>query len=147
MFESFYSTTKVNIFTNTKDKTPFLSKPNVVFCFPCTGCSSEYIGKTDRNLHGRCLEHSFRNDSAINNHLLSCSNFDDINKMLLFGQKPLNKKEQNDYFLNIIENNTSIIDKSDKWNILLIKEAIYIKRRSPILNSGLKASRDLYLFS
>ena len=67
--------------------------------------------------------------------------------MLLFDQKPLNKKEQKEYFMNTITNNIKIIDSSEKWNILLIKEAIYIKKYSPILNNGLKASRDLYLFA
>ena len=43
--------------------------------------------------------------------------------------------------------NININDTSDKWNILLIKEAYYIKRHSPILNNDLKASRELYLFS
>ena len=146
-FKTSFSSTKVSFFTSNKDKTPMMSKSNVVYRFQCPGCSAEYIGKTDRNLHERCLEHSYRKDSAICSHLLSCELFNDINKMLLFDQKPLNKKEQKVYFLNTITDNIKIIDSSEKWNILLIKEAIYIKKHSPILNNGLKASRDLYLFA
>ena len=147
VFKSSFSTSKVSMFANNKDKTPMMSKSNVVYRFQCPGCSAEYIGKTDRNLQERCMEHSYRKDSAICNHLLSCQFFNDINKMLLFDQKPLNKKEQKEYFMNTISNNIKIIDSSEKWNILLIKEAIYIKKHCPILNNGLKASRDLYLFT
>ena len=112
-----FKTTKVNVFTNNKDKTPMMAKSNVVYRFRCPGCSAEYIGKTDRNLYERCLEHSYRKDSAICGHLLSCQNFNDINKMLLYEQKPLNKKEQKEYFLNTIRDNINVIDSSDKWNI------------------------------
>ena len=49
-------------------------------------------------------------------------------------------------FKSTVVNNTRIIDSSDNWNIVLTKEALYIKRNKPLLNSGLKASRDLYLF-
>ena len=43
--------------------------------------------------------------------------------------------------------NTNIIDSDDNWNLLLYKEAYHIKRSSPSLNIGLKASRELCLFS
>jgi len=56
---------KVCYFTNTKDRTPLTSKSIVVYRFCCPGCSAEYIGKTDRNLHERCLEHTTTKDSAI----------------------------------------------------------------------------------
>ena len=35
----------------------------------------------------------------------------------------------------------------DNWNLLLYKEAYHIKRSTPFLNTGLKASRELCLFS
>ena len=48
--------------------------------------------------------------------------------------------------INIVRHNLRVIDKSDNWSVLLIKEALAIKDRKPLLNSGLKASRDLRLF-
>ena len=42
--------------------------------------------------------------------------------------------------------NTRIIDRHKNWNILLFKEAIQIKEKKPILNTGLKASKELQLF-
>ena len=46
-----------------------------------------------------------------------------------------------------VRSNTKIIDSDDDWNLLLYKEAYHIKRSSPSLNNGLKASRELCLFS
>ena len=42
--------------------------------------------------------------------------------------------------------NTRIIDRHKNWNILLFKEAIQIKEKKTILNTGLKASKELQLF-
>ena len=142
-----YSTTKVSYFTNNKDRTPKLSKSGVVYQFRCPGCSADYIGKTDRNLHERCIEHATTKDSAIMSHLNTCQQLTDINNMMHFDLPQLNRKEKRTYNINCDEDNTSIIDTSDNWSILLIKEALHIKRHKPILNSGLKASRDLFLFS
>ena len=46
-----------------------------------------------------------------------------------------------------LRNNTNIIHRDDNWNLLLYKEAYHIKRSTPFLNNGLKASRELRLFS
>ena len=54
-----YQTTKLSYFTNTKDKTPFLSQSSVIYKFVCPGCESYYVGKTDRNLHERTKEHAY----------------------------------------------------------------------------------------
>ena len=49
--------------------------------------------------------------------------------------------------INMVQRNLKIIDKGKNWSIILLKEALYIKDRSPLLNSGLKASRELQLFN
>eukprot|EP00111_Clytia_hemisphaerica_P010026 TCONS_00029317-protein len=72
-FKTSFSTTKVNFFTNNKDKTPGDYKANVVYRFCCPGCSAAYIGKTERNLQERCVEHATRKDSAIFDHLRECN--------------------------------------------------------------------------
>ena len=48
-------------------------------------------------------------------------------------------------YLNTVRDNTSIIDMDNNWNILLFKEAFYIKTNQSAINSGLKASRKLLL--
>ena len=48
--------------------------------------------------------------------------------------------------INLVQMNTRIIDRRQNWNILLFKEAIKIKEKKPILNTGLKVSKELQLF-
>ena len=48
--------------------------------------------------------------------------------------------------INLVQMNTRIIDRHQNWNILLFKEAIKIKEKKPILNTGLKVSKELQLF-
>ena len=52
-----------------------------------------------------------------------------------------------EYLTHTVRVNTKIIDSDDNWNLLLYKEAYHIKRSAPSLNNGLKASRELCLFS
>ena len=51
-----------------------------------------------------------------------------------------------DININIIKNNVQIIDSYSNWNVLLCKEAIKIKELKPLLNIGLKVSKELDLF-
>lgn len=66
-------TTKLNLFTNTKDKVPKPNKLNVVYEFACPKCNSSYIGKTaDRTLMERVKEDAYKEqESAVNKHLNS----------------------------------------------------------------------------
>ena len=47
--------------------------------------------------------------------------------------------------INLVQMNT-IIDCYKNWNILLFKEAIKIKEKKPILNTGFKVPNELQLF-
>ena len=47
--------------------------------------------------------------------------------------------------VNLVQMNTQIIDRHRNWNVLLFKEAIKIKKIKPILNTGLKVSKELQL--
>ena len=147
IFKTTFSTTKINFFTNNKDKTPNAYKANVVYRFCCPGCSATYIGKTERNLHERCEEHATKKDSAIYNHIMACDDLLYLNRLMHLNIDDVSRKDKRSYFINLIENNTKIIDNANNWSILLSKEALYIKRQKPILNNGLKASRELFLFS
>ena len=44
----------------------------------------------------------------------------------------------------LVQMNTRIIDRLENWNILLFKEAIKIKEKKPISNTGLKVSKELF---
>ena len=49
--------------------------------------------------------------------------------------------------INIVKNNIRIIDSHRNWNVLLYKGPIKIKELKPLLNIGVKASKELDLFS
>ena len=56
------------------------------------------------------------------------------------------KPDHRDMNINIAKNIVRIIDSHSNWNVLLHKEAIRIKELKPLLNIGLKASKELNLF-
>ena len=58
----------------------------------------------------------------------------------------ISEKDKRDRNVNIVQSNTHIIDAHKNWKVLLIKEGLKIKELKPILNSGLKASKELELF-
>ena len=130
------ATTKLNLFTNTKDKVPKPNKPNVVYEFTCPKCNSSYIGKTDRTLLERAKERAYKDqESAVNKHLNSCYDTNYLDSK--------SNKELTDFVMT----NSKIMDSSSNWNLLLYKEALHIKRRKSTLNNGLNSSRELQLFS
>ena len=78
-----YKTTKMSFHTNTKEKTPLLSQSSLVYKFTCPGCSSSYVGKTERTLFKRTEEHTYpskkKNDqSAVFEHLSTSTHYDHI---------------------------------------------------------------------
>ena len=50
-----------------------------------------------------------------------------------------------EFITQTVRGNTKIIDSNDNWNLLLYKQVYHIKRSTPSLNIGLKASRELCL--
>ena len=44
-----------------------------IYKFICPGCNDNYVGKTERTLHERCIEHAWNDkDSIVFNHLNEC---------------------------------------------------------------------------
>ena len=48
--------------------------------------------------------------------------------------------------INLVQENTEIVDSYKNWNIPLFKEVLNVKELNPILISGLKACKELQLF-
>ena len=138
-----YTVTKMSFFTNMKDKLNKLSKSCVIYRFSCPGCDASYIGITNRTLHVRTKEHASCQESAISTHLTNCSGVEHIFNLFNVFE---NDVDVNDFKLNLVRENTSIIDQCNNWNVLLFKEAFHIKEKNPSLNNGVKASRDFKLF-
>ena len=151
-FKILFNTTKLSYFCNAKDAVPFLNKSFVVYQFKCPGCSSTYIGKTERTLFERSAEHAhYDTQSAVYNHLVTCEQLKYLIDLFCLNVNedfttPLTKDEIRSHRLSIVRDNLSIVDRADNWSILLTKESLAIKDRNPDLNKGLKASRELTLF-
>ena len=54
--------------------------------------------------------------------------------------------DHRDININIVKDNLRIIGSHRNWSVLLYKEAIKIKELKPLLNIGLKASKELDFF-
>ena len=71
-------------------------------------------------------------------------------KNLLFRNTSLNgdvtTPDHRDINTNIVKNNVQIIDCHRNWNVLLYKEPPKIEKLKPLLNNGLKASKELDFF-
>ena len=117
-----------------KDKLSKLSKSNVVYQFSCPGCESSYIGKTERTLFERTKEHVIRADSAIKGHFDNCLN---VKHLFSINNLTLNDVNKHEFRLNLVRQNTRIIDESNNWNVLLFKEAYHIKEKCPCVSKRL----------
>ena len=144
----FFNTKKASIFCPTKDKVTKKQKVNVIYKIICRGCNNVYVGKTDRCFGIRMNEHGTRSDQPMHQHLTNCTAFQEtvnINALpeLLNDSKQIDHKA---HVLNGVLNNCDIIDSNDNWSQLCFLEAFYIKKLSPSINNGLKASKELQLF-
>ena len=116
-----YQTTKICYFTNTKDKTPFLSRSSVIYKFVCLRCKSCYVGKIDRTLHESTKEHAYtkgnkNEQSAIYEHLSLCTHYSHIPDLFEINTNNFNSNQLN---VSQIRDNTIILDKGNNWNVLL----------------------------
>ena len=144
----FFSTKKASIFCPKKDKVTKDQKANVIYKIICPSCNNVYVGKTDRCFRIRMNEHGTRSDQPMNQHLNNWTAFQEtvnINALL----KLFNYSKQIDHkahVLNGVLNNCDIIDSNENWSQICFLEAFYIKKLSPSINNGLKASKGLQLF-
>ena len=86
---------------------------------------------------------SFFRNSAIKGHLDNCLN---VQHLFSINNFILNDVNRHEFWLNLVRQNTRIIDESNNWNVLLFKEAYHIKEKCPILNNDAKGSREMQLF-
>ena len=83
----------------------------------------------------------------INNHIDDLFTLSYLTPLLFLDNDSNNYFDTKPLETDLVQNNTRIVDWHRNWNILLFKEAIKMKEIPPSLNSGLKASKDLQLFS
>ena len=139
-----YDNVKTSTFTSMKDYINKDLKSMVVYKYTCPGCSSRYIGKTERCLIKRITEYSNNANSEVFRHIQECEQFDFIMNLQCLS---LNEPLPQPILSQVILNSTNIIDKANHWTPLLFKEAFAIQNLKPELNHGLKATKPLQLFS
>ena len=77
-----YSTTKVSEYFSLKSKSPRLFKTNIVYQFTCLGDPDiSYIGESKRQLFERIAEHRNGKDSAVFDHIYSCTSCQNTNNI------------------------------------------------------------------
>ena len=75
-------------------------------------------------------------ESAIYKHLRTCERLAFIHDLLNL-PNTLNSittptiSGNKEYVINVVQNNTTVLDYDDNWNLLLYKEAFQIKCQSP----------------
>ena len=110
--------------------------------------------KTDRTVNERTKEHASTDaESPMKSHLQTCCHFQHLYDIMsisenLFQDDVIFETEPSfpKFATNSIQSGVKILDTDSNWNQLLYKEALWIERSNPSLNSGLKASRQLKLF-
>ena len=95
-------------------------------------------------MHVQLEEHATNNGSSVVNHISDCANYQYIKNAYGIVNKSF---DVNKYDVNSIQENTNIIDSAKNWDTLMIKEALHIKLKKRVFNSGLKASKKLQLFN
>ena len=148
IIKTLYRTNKLAMFGSNKDKLPMLDKSNLIYCFRCPGCDESYIGKTERNLYTRLDEHCSE-PSAICTHLNTCYLFNMLclpDNLFTEGVNSTGNGRPTSLSECVISN-TEILDQNDDWLQLSFLESYHIKCFKPSLNDGVRASKDLCLFS
>ena len=97
-------------------------------------------------------EQGTRFDQPMYRHLSSCTEF--TNYVKLFALPDLDRNSTSvsleSHKLNAVLNNHCILDNNSyrlNWNQLLFLEGYYIKKKKPLINQGLKASKEFILFA
>ena len=112
----------------------------------CPGCQSTYIGKTDRTLFIRTHEHAISyKESAMYKHLHTCEHLIIFPDTLNIDNIPPVLTCNKEYFPQLVRNNTTVLDCDHNWNLLLFKEAYYIKCLTP-LNNGIEIQQRTLSF-
>ena len=103
----------------------------------------------------RLSEHANPDKSAVGQHFHNCENLQDIVSLhfafdRLYNNLKPTHLDVSSFISNLIIDNSRVLHTTNSRtssNFLLFLEALYIKYHSPNLNSGLKASKELKLFS
>ena len=142
-----YRTNKLSIFCPTKNRISWTQKANVIYIIQCPGCDNDYVGKTDRNLVTRLSEHGKKEDQPMFQDFRSCEEFKYKLNLYSFADisSDIRTVDDMEHVYNSVIDNCKILESWTSWTILQYIEVYYIKTKSPLINVGLKASKELQL--
>ena len=133
-FNTQYYVSKIEFYCNTKDKRAVLSNSFVVYDFSCPRYGANYICKTERTLYERTVEYAWTdNNSAVYKHLDDWTGVQhlldiaSLHALLFRSSAPIQNSDKFDLRIiriNLIKDNTEIIDRHTNWNIRLFKRAL-----------------------
>ena len=119
----------MEVFCNAKDRTLIINQFFVVYEFTSPGCGANYLGKTKRIFYERCVEHAWSDqNSIVKNHLDQCAEVQhllDITSLVpaLFSyDNNIGSTDNRNSCINLVIDNTKIIDRYKKINIPFFKE-------------------------
>ena len=133
-FKAKYDVSKIEFYCNTKDKRAVLSNSFVVYDFSCPRCGANYICKTERTLCERTVEHVWTaKNSAVYKHLGHWTGVQhlldivSLHSLLFRSSAPIQNSDKFDLRItriNLIKDNTEIIDRHTNWSIGLFKRVL-----------------------
>ena len=108
-----------------------LSKSNVVYEVCCPACGENYVGKTERTVRERSIEHAWSDaESPMRNHLRSCNHFNHMyDIMSMFEDIPDEEQlaHRRNFTIQALQEEFKILDNDRNWNQLLYKESLNIE--------------------
>ena len=150
-FVVIYDTKKFSFYCNVRDKVPHEQRNNIIYRITCPGCGEKYIGKTERCLISRMNEHGKRENEPMFKHLSECEIFKETCHLYalpsVYNEQDQNEISLTSHILSAVLQNHEILNVNYNWSQLLLLEAYYIKKHNPVINHGLKASKELLLFN
>ena len=118
--KTIFKTSQLRDFASAKDKVPLLSKSNVVYEVRCPGCGASYIGKTERTIRERSIEHAWSDaESPMRNHLKTCTHFQHLFDILsVFEDRSADEEHASRRIFSIlsIQDGVKILHNDSKWN-------------------------------
>ena len=150
-FVVIYDTKKISLYCNVKDKVPHGQRNNIAYRIRRPGFGRKYIGKTERCLISRMNGHGTRNTEPMFKHLPERQMFKETCNLYslppLYNESDLNEISLTSHILSAVSQNHEILNFNYNWSQLLFLEAYYIKKHDPVINHGLKASKEVLLFN
>ena len=150
-FVVIYDTRKFSFYCNVKDKVSYEQRNSIIYRSTCPGCGEKYIDKTERCLTSHMNEHGKWENGLMCKHLSECEMFKETCNLYalpsVYNEQDQNEISLTSYILSAVLQNHEILDVNYNWSQLLFLEAYYIKKHNPVINHGLKASKELLLFN